>query len=128
MRRLVLSVFVAICGLSASAQSSLQETLDEYHAFNHLDASITLGTTGLGFDLSTPVGDYAQLRLGYAFMPSFHKSMYFGVQVGDTPESKYDANGNRVQTKFDKMADALNQVTGYHSTRLVPIIIPPRKP
>ena len=75
MKRLVLSVFVAICGLSASAQSSLQEMLDEYHAFNHLDASITLGTTGIGFDLSTPVGDYAQLRLGYAFMPSFHKSV-----------------------------------------------------
>lgn len=46
-------------------------------------------------------------------MPSFHKSMYFGIQVGDTPESKYDANGNRVETRFDKMADALNQITGY---------------
>lgn len=81
--------------------------------FNHLDASITLGTTGIGFDLATSVGNYAQLRVGYAFMPSFHKSMYFGVQVGDKAESKYDANGNRVETKFDKMADALNQITGY---------------
>ena len=114
MRRFVLSVFVGVCGLSASAQSSsLREMLDEYHMFNHLDASITLGTTGIGFDVSTPVGDYAQLRVGYAFMPSFHKSMYFGVQVGDKPESKYDANGNRVQTKFEKMADVLEQVTGY---------------
>ena len=114
MKRLVLSVLVAISGLSASAQSfSLQETLDEYHMFNHLDASLTIGTTGIGFDVSTPVGDYAQLRVGYAFMPSFHKSMYFGVQVGDNAEKKYDANGNRVQTTFDKMADALEQVTGY---------------
>ena len=113
MRRLVLSVFVAICGLSASAQNSLQEMLDEYHAFNHLDASITLGTTGIGFDLATPVTNYAQLRVGYSFMPSFHKSMYFDVQVGDKPEDKYDANGNRVQTKFDKMASVLKQVTGY---------------
>ena len=88
MRIIVLSVFVAICGLSASAQSSLKETLDEYHMFNHLDASITLGTTGLGFDVATPLGDYAQLRVGYSFMPSFHKSMYFNVQVGDTPENK----------------------------------------
>ena len=114
MRRLVLSVFVVICGLSASAQgSSLREQLDEYHMFNHLDASITLGTTGIGFDLATPVTNYAQLRVGYAFMPSFHKSMYFGVQVGDKPENKYDANGNRVQTKFEKMAGVLNQITGY---------------
>lgn len=114
MRKFLLSVFVGVCGLSASAQSSsLREMLDEYHMFNHLDASITLGTTGIGFDVSTPVGDYAQLRVGYAFMPSFHKSMYFGVQVGDKPESKYDANGNRVETTFEKMADALEQVTGY---------------
>ena len=111
MKRLVLLVFAAICGLSASAQGSSQET--SYHVFNHLDASITLGTTGIGFDLATPVTNYAQLRVGYAFMPSFHKSMYFGVQVGDKPESKYDANGNRVETTFEKMADALEQVTGY---------------
>lgn len=113
MRIIVLSVFAVICGLSASAQGSLKETLDEYHMFNHLDASVTLGTTGIGFDVATPLGDYAQLRVGYSFMPSFHKSMYFGVQVGDTPESKYDANGNRVETKFEKMAGALNQITGY---------------
>lgn len=112
MRIFVLSVFVA-CGLSASAQGSLKETLDEYHMFNHLDASVTLGTTGIGFDVSTPVGDYAQLRVGYAFMPSFHKSMYFDVQVGDKPESKYDANGHRVETKFDKMSGVLKQVIGY---------------
>lgn len=113
MKRLILYVFGAVCGLSASAQSSLQETLDEYNVLNHLEASVTLGTTGIGFDLAAPVTNYAQLRVGYAFMPSFHKSMYFDVQVGDTPESKYDANGNRVQTKFEKMAGVLNQITGY---------------
>ena len=113
MKGFVLSVIVGISCLSASAQSSLRETLDEYHMFNHLDASLTLGTTGIGFDVATPVTDYAQLRVGYAFMPSYHKSMYFGVQVGDKPESKYDENGNRVETKFEKMAGALNQITGY---------------
>ena len=90
--------------------------------FNHLDASLTLGTTGIGFDLATPVGDYAQLRVGYAFMPSFHKSMYFGVQVGDTPENKYDANGNRIETKFEKMARVLKQVTGYEAQDEVEMI------
>lgn len=113
MRGFVLSVFVALCGLSISAQGSFKETADNLHLFNHLDASVTLGTTGIGFDVATPVGDYAQLRVGYAFMPSFHKSMYFDVQVGDKPEKKYDADGNRVETRFDKMADALHQVTGY---------------
>ena len=122
MKGLVLSVFITMCGLSASAQSSLQETLDEYHMFNHLDASVTLGTTGIGFDLATPVTNYAQLRVGYSFMPSFHKSMYFNVQVGDTPENKYDANGNRVETKFEKMARVLKQVTGYEAQDEVEMI------
>ena len=113
MRVYILSVFTALCGLSVSAQGSFKETLDDLHMFSHLDASVTLGTTGIGFDVATPVGDYAQLRVGYAFMPSFHKSVDFNIQVGSQPESKYDANGNRVQTKFEKMAGVLNQMTGY---------------
>ena len=88
MKRILLYVFIAVCGLPSSAQSSLQETLDDSDVLNHLDVSVILGTTGIGFDFAAPVTNYAQLRVGYAFMPSFHKSMYFGVQVGDEPESK----------------------------------------
>lgn len=122
MRGFVISVFVAICGLSASAQGSLKDTSNDFNLFNHLDASVTLGTTGIGFDVATPVGDYAQLRVGYAFMPSFHKSMFFNVQVGDKPENKYDASGNRVETKFDKMTGVLKQVTGYQIDEQVEMI------
>ena len=81
--------------------------------FNHLDASVTLGTTGIGIDLSSPVTNWAHLRLGYSFMPHFHYDMNFGIQVGDTQESKYDANGNRVVTKFDRLAEMLEGLTGY---------------
>ncbi|MBO7539335.1 MAG: hypothetical protein J6T44_08660 [Prevotella sp.] len=122
MRGFVIYVFVTICGLSVSAQGSLKDTSNDFNLFNHLDASVTLGTTGIGFDVATPVGDYAQLRVGYAFMPSFHKSMFFNVQVGDKPENKYDANGNRVETKFDKMTGVLKQVTGYQIDEQVEMI------
>lgn len=122
MREFVLSVFVAICGLPVSAQGSLKGTSDDLPFFNHLDVSVTLGTTGIGFDVATPVGNYVQLRAGYSFMPSFHKSMDFNVQVGANPENKYDANGNRVQTKFDKMTDVLKQVTGYQVDEVVEMI------
>lgn len=122
MREFVLSVFVAICGLPVSAQGSLKGTFDDLPFFNHLDVSVTLGTTGIGFDVATPVGNYVQLRAGYSFMPSFHKSMDFNVQVGANPENKYDANGNRVQTKFDKMTDVLKQVTGYQVDEVVEMI------
>ena len=113
MKRLLLYVFVALCGLSASAQGSSGEKLDKLYMFKHLDASVTLGTTGIGFDVSTPVTNYAQLRVGFSFMPPFHKGIDFDVQVGEEYEEKYDAEGNRVETKFDKMANALHQVTGY---------------
>jgi len=122
MRGFVISVFVAICGLSVSAQELLKDTSSDFNLFNHLDASVTLGTTGIGFDVASPVGDYAQLRVGYAFMPSFHKSMFFNVQVGDKPENKYDASGNRVETKFDKMTGVLKQVTGYQIDEQVEMI------
>lgn len=46
-------------------------------------------------------------------MPHFNYDMEFEIQVGDSKENKYDAQGNRVQTKFDKMAAMLEDLTGY---------------
>jgi hypothetical protein len=124
MRKLFFSLIYLTGVLAASAQqyTFLNERSSRMDFFNHLDASVTLGTTGIGFDLATPVGDYVQLRAGYAFMPRFHHSMHFDVQVGDTKESKYDADGNRVQTKFDKMAALLEDFSGYKAQDEVEVI------
>ena len=124
MRTLFFSLIYLTGVLTASAQqyTFLNERSSRMDFFNHLDASVTLGTTGIGFDLATPVGDYVQLRAGYAFMPRFHHSMHFDVQVGDTKESKYDADGNRVQTKFDKMAALLEDFSGYKAQDEVEVI------
>lgn len=116
MKRLFLATFVLLGVMSVLAQSYPILNADKeskYNIFNHLDAAVTLGTTGIGVDLASPITNWAQLRLGYAFMPRFHYHMNFEVQVGDTKESKYDANGNRVETKFDKMAAMLENLSGY---------------
>ena len=96
-------------GTSALAQNGLAKL----GLFNHLDAAVTMGSTGLGVDLSTPVGDYVALRTGFAFMPRFEYRMTFNIQVGEFAESKYDAAGNRVETKFDRMASVLKDIIGY---------------
>lgn len=102
MKKIVL-LFVAICSvLTASAQTSESQ---EKGFFKHLDASLTMGTTGLGLDVASPMGEYAQLRAGFSFMPHIHYTMSFGVQVGDDPAKS--------ESKFQKLSGYLKQVTGY---------------
>ncbi len=84
----------------------------EKNLFNRLDVALTLGTTGIGFDVASPIGNYLQVRAGYAFMPSFKHTMNFKLQVGDKPETQYDKNGNKIQTKFDRLAARFKEITG----------------
>lgn len=44
---------------------------EDLGVFNHLSLGVTLGTTGIGFDVATPVTRFFQLRAGYSFMPKF---------------------------------------------------------
>ena len=74
------------------------------HAFNHLDLSLTTGSTGIGFDLSMPLNDLLALRAGYAIMPHFSHRMHFGVQVGDDPATS--------DSKFARLAALLQDFTG----------------
>ena len=115
MRRLLLLPLLAVC-LSASAQYPPKQSIPEgwptlenvlqpfNHAFNHLDLSVTTGTTGIGFDVSMPLTDNVSLRGGYAFMPHVTHTMHFGVEVGDDPEKS--------QSKFQRLAGLLEDFTG----------------
>ena len=81
--------------------------------FNHLDVAVSAGTTGLGIDVATPLGDYARLRTGITYMPKIEMSTNFRVQVGDSLDKKYDTQGNKLQTKFDKLSGYLKAIVGY---------------
>lgn len=118
MKRLFLFCVLFCAGLAAYSQSSevadskpkyrskhtpVFQSWKENNVFQHLDASITMGTTGIGIDIASPVGDYVQLRTGFAFMPPIHYNMTFGVQVGETKDD----------SKFNTLANVLEDFTGY---------------
>ncbi|MBR5456768.1 MAG: hypothetical protein IKU76_07475 [Bacteroidaceae bacterium] len=100
MKKTILSI-VAICSMLLNANAQ------KVSAFEHLDFSITAGTTGIGFDLATPISEKFRLRAGFSFVPEFDTKMNFGIQG-----RKMDDNGNWVTTKFDSMADRFSDFTG----------------
>jgi len=82
--------------------------------FKHLDLSLTAGTTGVGFDVATPISNIMQVRAGFAAMPHFDYDMHFGVQVGDDPTASKD--------KFKRLSGLLEDFTGYkvdNSVRMI---------
>ena len=72
--------------------------------FNHMDFGVTLGTTGVGFEVSMPVHDMVRVRTGLNYMPRFEVPMTFGIQVGNDPATS--------ASKFNKMASVLQDLTG----------------
>lgn len=118
MKKYLVILFMA-CAMTAAGQTNdtimSSQSVKTYKAgyFNHLDLSVNVGTSGVGFDLAMPIGNYVQLRAGYEFMPQIHYGVNFPVEVGGEPAVKYDANGNRVKSRFDRLAENLKELTGY---------------
>lgn len=110
MKKTILVLIGSLLAFSVNAQQ--ESFFKEHDVFQHLDASVTLGTTGIGFDVSSPVGDYVNLRAGFDFMPHFHHNMNFGVQVGETND----------KSKFNKLATYLEELTGYKVNDYVKMI------
>ena len=77
----------------------------EHNIFQHLDVSLTLGTPGIGIDVASPIGNYVQVRAGYEFMPRFTKRMSFEMTINGQPAKSYDEDGNRQETRFDKLKE-----------------------
>ena len=93
------------------AQKSLKS--QKSGVFRNLDLSVTAGTTGIGIDVASKLGSYVQLRAGYEFMPRFKQSIYFPIEVGGQPAKAYDANGNRIESTFDRLSKMLKEMTGF---------------
>ena len=51
--------------------------------FNKMDVALTLGSTGVGIDVASPVTDFMQVRAGFSFMPKFEYKMNFPGIVHD---------------------------------------------
>ena len=115
MRKFLVITFMA-GAMTAAGQTSepvASSQNSDLGYFKHLDVSVNLGTSGIGFDVATPLGNYVQLRAGYEFMPHFRYSVDFPIEVGGEPAVKYDENGNRVESRFDRLAKNLKEITGF---------------
>ena len=86
---------------------------DDKNILNHLDGSITLGTTGLGVDLAMPIGNRVQVRTGFSFFPHYEQTMHFGVEVGD------DSDPAVQDEKFNKLKQTLNEMFTFEVDRNV---------
>lgn len=97
-----------------------RETKTQVKAFEHLDLSLTVGSTGIGFDLAMPVNNLLQVRTGATFMPKIQRTMSFGVQVGTyTNDPNLSAEENKklemqtYQNRFNKLNGILENILGY---------------
>lgn len=84
-------------------------------SFEHLVVSGSTGSMGVSLEAETPLNKNISVRAGLSYMPTVKMKMSFGVQVGDDEEeNKFDEYGNRIPSNFDRMAEVLEEITGYH--------------
>lgn len=94
--------------------------------FNHLDLGINAGTTGVGIDLSAPVGSYVRMRAGFNYMPRVEVTSNFGVQIGDEVYQKtYDPVTGERTDKLGKMMNYMYNMTGMRIKDNVDVDIKP---
>ena len=83
-------------------------------AFKHVDLSLTTGSTGIGFDLATPIASFLHLRTGFSYMPQVEVPMSFEVMVGNDPKTS--------ASKFGRLSGFLTSFTGYEVDRYIDMI------
>lgn len=98
--RLYLFIFLGILSLiTAQAQDK------PHNIFNHLDVGVTVGTTGLGFELGSPVTEWAKVRIGADFTPSVDIPLHFGITA---------YSDGKVNTgNFEKIRDIMDKISGF---------------
>ena len=74
---IVAALLTATCAFAQTIEPSGDK--GDKNILNHLDGSITLGTTGVGVDLAMPIGKMVQVRTGFNFFPHYEQTMHFGV-------------------------------------------------
>ena len=107
MKKILFPLLFLAAATTVQAQNFAKRMGFDHDLFNHLDLSVTAGTTGVGFDLAMPVGKYLQVRTGAAFMPKIHYDMLFDVMVGDQT-----LHSLKKESGFQQMINKLESLTG----------------
>jgi hypothetical protein len=83
------------------------------NVFNRFDLGVSLGTTGIGIDLSTNVTNWVRLRAGVDYMPKFTVPMSFsitGYKADANATDGYTVN----ESNFSKLQDLMYGFTNVH--------------
>lgn len=103
MHKLLATTTAAFMTLAASAQMTPSAKTTQ-----HMDLSITAGTTGVGFEVGWRMNDLMKLRAGASFMPKFKYPMTFTAQIGEGDQMTADGQ----ETRFERMAHMLEGFVG----------------
>lgn len=128
MKRLIIISAIAFSCLSGALAQT--ETKKDVLLFKHLDFAVTGGTTGIGFDIATPIVKNVQVRAGMSFMPSFTHNMTFGLETygyssaegsdfGKMAELMYNLTGCKVDNKVE-----VEGKPKYHNFKLLVDVFP----
>ncbi len=105
---------IALALLGLSAMSKAQDTTIQKNGwFNHFDVAFTVGTSGLGFDLATPMSEWTRLRVGGVFRPLYRYDASFNMEVAEGLSS---AEQDR---RFTKLSETLKALTGKTPNRTI---------
>ena len=100
-------------------KESVFQTGKEPFAMNpDLSVSFETGTTGIGFGLESRLNEWFRVRTGFTWVPHFEFPMLFNIQIGDGKQY-IDKDG---RTRFDRMSDLLEEMTGFRIDQQVEMI------
>lgn len=74
--------------------------------FTHLDLGLNISNMGVGFQLSSPVTEWARLRAGVDFMPHFNVPMSFDIAAY--------SDGQVNPENFQRIKELMNELTGFN--------------
>ncbi len=123
VRVLLLFIAVMVCSANAVAQPSLPDMRDgkkDKGILNHMDVSVTVGSTGLGVDFSMPVGEYVKVRAGGTWMPHFRVGVDYELLMSES------ANRQEGRDKFAKASELLKQLTGREAQNGISMMVEPQ--
>lgn len=99
------------------AQNPRSNDLSEYRPFAHIDAGITLGTTGIGFDIQAPMTPWLDLRLGFTFVPPVGFKHGYDMLWGEREDVPSEAEVK----EMEKMCNMLQDLTHTRVDRFVDV-------
>lgn len=134
MRKLI----IAMCLLSSFSMGTRAQSFnnvdesatsfkvyDKDKAFKHLDLGFTIGSPGVGIELSAPLSDVVTLRTGGVFMPHLEMPMKFKVNVDmlqKTPGMTEDEYDKYQESTFKKLTSIISSLTGEELSNRVNMI------